>query len=169
MKSLVSRVLEDFETKDVEIAYIDEEGTVKRKYSICSCSPWVSGRRDLSKLASVLDVALNEYGFMRPIPANPSSPPGTGIYVSGASESPKDIPETVMQSSGAACEAASIISEARGKDLVILSLPEEKNVDGEEPRIGVFVCNCGINIGGVVNVPEVQAYAKTPAQCGTLR
>ncbi len=31
---------------------------------------------------------------------------------------------------------------------------------GEEPRIGVFVCNCGINIAGVVNVPEVTEYAK---------
>jgi len=31
----------------------------------------------------------------------------------------------------------------------------------EEPRIGVFICHCGINIGGVVNVPEVVKYAKT--------
>jgi len=30
----------------------------------------------------------------------------------------------------------------------------------EEPRIGVFVCHCGVNIGGVVNVPEVTEYAK---------
>ncbi len=32
---------------------------------------------------------------------------------------------------------------------------------GEPPRIGVFICHCGINIGGVVNVPEVVEYAKT--------
>jgi heterodisulfide reductase subunit A len=32
---------------------------------------------------------------------------------------------------------------------------------GENPRIGVFVCHCGINIGGVVNVPRVVEYAKT--------
>jgi heterodisulfide reductase subunit A len=31
----------------------------------------------------------------------------------------------------------------------------------ESPRIGVFVCHCGINIGGVVNVPKVVEYAKT--------
>jgi heterodisulfide reductase subunit A len=31
----------------------------------------------------------------------------------------------------------------------------------EEPRIGVFICHCGVNIGGVVNVPEVTEYAKT--------
>ena len=30
----------------------------------------------------------------------------------------------------------------------------------EEPRIGVFVCYCGINIGAYVNVPEVVEYVK---------
>ena len=68
--------------------------------------------------------------------------------MSGASESPKDIPETVTQASGAACEAASIIAEARGKDLVVMPLPEEREVArADEPRIGVFICHCGVNIG----------------------
>ena len=31
----------------------------------------------------------------------------------------------------------------------------------EGVRIGVFICHCGINIGGVINVPEVVEYAKT--------
>ena len=31
----------------------------------------------------------------------------------------------------------------------------------EEPKIGVFVCHCGVNIGGVVDVPQVVEYAKT--------
>jgi heterodisulfide reductase subunit A len=30
-----------------------------------------------------------------------------------------------------------------------------------EARIGVFICSCGTNIGGIVNVPEVAEYAKT--------
>jgi len=30
----------------------------------------------------------------------------------------------------------------------------------EEPRVGVFICHCGVNIGGVVNVPEVTEYSK---------
>ena len=162
VKSLVSRVLEDVETKDVEITYIDEDGTIKTEmFDMLVLSVGLRPPKTLSKLASVLDVALNKYGFVETNPGKPLVTSREGIYVSGASESPKDIPETVMQSSGAACEAASIISEARGKDLIILQLPEEKNVDDEEPRIGVFICNCGINIGSVVNVPEVQVYAKT--------
>ena len=31
----------------------------------------------------------------------------------------------------------------------------------EEPRIGVFICHCGVNIGAVVNVPEVKEYARS--------
>ena len=30
-----------------------------------------------------------------------------------------------------------------------------------EPRIGVFVCHCGVNIGGFVDVPDVVRYVKT--------
>jgi heterodisulfide reductase subunit A len=33
--------------------------------------------------------------------------------------------------------------------------------DIKEPRIGVFVCHCGVNIGGFVDVPDVAEYAKT--------
>ena len=31
----------------------------------------------------------------------------------------------------------------------------------EKPRIGVFICHCGSNIGGFVDVPSVADYAKT--------
>ncbi len=62
---------------------------------------------------------------------------------------------------GAACEAGALIASARGKELTCKGLPEEIDVSLEEPRIGVFVCNCGINIGGIVNVQEVKEYART--------
>jgi len=104
---------------------------------------------------------LNGYGFVETGPENPLITSREGIFVSGACEAPKDIPETVIQATGAACEAGAIIADVRGKDLIIKELPEEKDVEGQEPRIGVFVCNCGVNIGGVVNVPEVQKYAGT--------
>ena len=162
VKSLVSRVLEDYATKDVEIVYVDEAGEIQtEKFDMVVLSVGMRPAAHLSKLASTLDIGLNEYGFIKTDLINPLVTTRPGIYVSGASESPKDIPETVIQASGAACEAASLIAEARGKDLVIKILPEEKDVEGQEPRIGVFVCNCGVNIGGVVNVPEVQAYAKS--------
>jgi heterodisulfide reductase subunit A len=40
-------------------------------------------------------------------------------------------------------------------------MTEKKPKRNEKPRIGVFICHCGINIGGVVDVPKVVEYAKT--------
>jgi heterodisulfide reductase subunit A len=40
-----------------------------------------------------------------------------------------------------------------------MAMQEQKTI--EEPRIGVFVCHCGTNIGGVVDVKSVAEYAKT--------
>ena len=31
----------------------------------------------------------------------------------------------------------------------------------EKPKIGVYVCHCGVNIGGVVSVPDLVEYSKT--------
>ena len=83
-----------------------------------------------------------------------------GIFVAGAFSSPKDIPDTVAQASGAAAKASGIISSERGKMVTVEEFPPELDVTGQEPRIGVFVCHCGINIGGVVDVPAVMEYAK---------
>ncbi|MEI6153124.1 MAG: FAD-dependent oxidoreductase [Deltaproteobacteria bacterium] len=162
VKSLVSRILEDRRTNDVEIAYIDEDGELKSEmFDLIVLSVGLRPSKNLARLAAAIGVELNEYGFIKTSPENALLTSREGIFASGACESPKDIPETVMQASAAACEAGSVIADMRGKDLIIKELPEEKDVDAEEPRIGVFVCNCGINIGGVVNVPEVQRYAKT--------
>jgi heterodisulfide reductase subunit A-like polyferredoxin len=162
VKSSVSRILEDPKTKDVEVTYVDDTGELRtEQFDLMVLSVGLRPSKHLSRLASTLNVELNEYGFVKSGEKNPLSTSRDGIYVSGACESPKDIPETVMQASGAACEAGLIISDARGRDLVIKELPEERDVAGEEPRIGVFVCNCGVNIGSVVNVPEVQEYARS--------
>ncbi len=163
VKSAISRILENPETKDLEVIYVDEDGSLRSEwFDMVVLSVGMRPAKNLANLARVLDIGLNEYGFVKSAPRNPLVTTREGIYVAGASESPKDIPETVTQASGAACEAGSIIAEARGKDLVILPLPEERDVPAtEEPRIGVFICHCGVNIGAVVNVPEVKEYAQS--------
>jgi len=66
-----------------------------------------------------------------------------------------------MQASAAATQVLSLLREARGSLITPKVYPPERDVQGEEPRIGVFVCHCGTNIAGVVNVPDVVEYAKT--------
>ncbi|MBW2565903.1 MAG: hypothetical protein JRE24_03255, partial [Deltaproteobacteria bacterium] len=74
---------------------------------------------------------------------------------------PKDIPYSVMEASAAAAAASADLAPVRGTLRKVEAFPPERDVSGEEPRIGVFVCNCGINIGSVVNVPEVAEFSKT--------
>ena len=74
---------------------------------------------------------------------------------------PRTFPDSVTQAGGAAGLCSGLLAAARGSETAAAELPEERDVAGEEPRIGVFVCHCGINIGGVVNVPSVARYAKT--------
>ena len=84
-----------------------------------------------------------------------------GIFVCGVMQGPKDIPGSVTEASAAACVAGANLTEARGLDVPTIAVPAERDVTGQDPRIGVFVCNCGINIGGIVDVPGVRAYAES--------
>jgi len=106
-----------------------------------------------------MGVELNHYDFVSTDSFEPVRTTRAGVFVCGAFQGPKDIPETVMQASAAAAAASSLLSGERYALTKEKAYPEEIDVTGQEPRIGVFVCHCGINIGGVVNVPEVTEYA----------
>ena len=67
----------------------------------------------------------------------------------------------MTEASAAAGLAGCVIAEARGTDTKTVEIPEEIDISGQEPRVGVFVCNCGSNIAGVVDVPGLQEYSKT--------
>ena len=84
-----------------------------------------------------------------------------GVFVAGPFTEPKDIPETIMQASGASAKVLSLLKNEKGSFITTKEFPPETDVAGQEPRIGVFVCHCGTNIAGVVNVPGVVEYAKT--------
>ncbi|MEN6617352.1 MAG: FAD-dependent oxidoreductase, partial [Syntrophorhabdus sp.] len=99
------------------------------------------------------------YGFIETTPLAPFSTSREGVFVCGGSCAPRDISETVVEGLAAACSAAEPLSGLRWRDIVNPVLPEEICVSGQEPRIGIFICNCGVNIGGIVDVPAVKEYA----------
>ena len=51
------------------------------------------------------------------------------------------------------------LADSRGTLTVDKEYPAERDVVGEEPRVGVFVCHCGSNIAGVIDVESVAEYA----------
>jgi heterodisulfide reductase subunit A len=112
------------------------------------------------ELAQTLSVDLNQHGFCESPAFSPMETSRKGIFSCGVFHAPMDIPDTVTMASGAASLASQLLSGERGTLVEDKLYPEERDVSGEPPRIGVFVCDCGTNIARVVDVPKVVEYAK---------
>lgn len=111
--------------------------------------------RDAKGIADITGITLNRYDFAETTTFNPLTTNRDGVIVAGAFQGPKDIPESVTQASAAAGIAAGLLEKQRGQGIIHKDYPVEK-ADTDEPRIGVFVCHCGINISSVVNVKRVE-------------
>jgi len=163
IKSMVSKVREIQRNGNLLVTYLNEEGSAsEEEFDLVVLSLGMTTSKSVRDTAARLGVKLNRFGFCETETFTPLATSREGIYVCGAFQSPKDIPETVAQASGAAAAAAGMIASARGTLATKKEYPPEDEVKPEEEaRIGVFVCHCGINIGGVVNVPAVKEYAST--------
>jgi heterodisulfide reductase subunit A len=161
VRSRVAGVTEDPKTGNLFVHYVEDETPKTEEFDMVILSTGMQPPKNVEKLAKNLGIKLNKYNFCETEAFSPMETSKPGILVCGAFSAPKDIPESVAQASGAAAKAMSIIASERGTQITVKEYPPERDVSQEEPRIGVFVCHCGINIGGVVNVPEVVGYAKT--------
>ena len=145
------------------IRYVDEAGKrVEEEFDIVVLSVGLMVSPEDSGAGQATGASIWIITIL-PIPSSfdPVEPPGPGIYVCGAFQAPKDIPASVIDSSAAAGVAGSRLAESRWTLTKTQEIPEEADVRGEPPRVGVFVCRCGTNIAGTVDVPEVAEFAKT--------
>jgi heterodisulfide reductase subunit A len=131
------------------------------EFDIVVLSVGLGVRDEAISLAKKLKVDLNHYRFARTGGFDPVQSSRPGIYVCGAFQEPKDIPTSVIDASAAAGKVGIRLADARGTLTKTKALPPEIDVKGEPPRIGVFVCCCGTNIAGFVDVPAVVEFAKT--------
>ncbi len=162
IRSFVSSLKEDPETRDLRLMYAQPDGSVvEERFDLVVLSVGLVTHPDVRALAERIGVALNPYGFAQTSEFAPVETSRPGIFVAGAFRGPKDIPETVVEASAAAAAAARLLAPARGTLTRSKSYPPELDVRLEEPRVGVFICHCGINIGSVVDVPAVVEYART--------
>jgi heterodisulfide reductase subunit A-like polyferredoxin len=147
---------------NLRLRYVSEDGDVIHEdFDIVVLSIGLSPNDSAVKLAKTMGVTLNQHQFAKTSDLAPVATNRDGVYVCGVFQGPKDIPQSVMEASAAAAGAARNLSAARGTLVRSKQLPPELDVSGEVPRIGVFVCNCGINIGGIADVPAVRDYART--------
>jgi len=145
---------------DLIIKYTDEEGNFQEeRFDMVVLSVGFEMNSNNIEVAERIGISLNKYNFTDSPAFRPVETSRPGVYVAGTFQGPKDIPSSVTEASAAACAAGVDLSAARGSEVRSTVIPEEIDVSMEEPRIGVFVCDCGVNIAGVVNVPEVVDYA----------
>jgi heterodisulfide reductase subunit A len=160
VRSLISRVIPNPEDDTLSISYAAPDHLLQEEtYDIVVLSVGLCPNASIVQLAERLGVTLNEHGFCASDPLDIVATSKPGVYVCGAAQSPKDIPDSVQQGSSAAAQATALLADARGSLVTAPSVHVERNVSGEEPCIGVFVCHCGINIAGVVDVETVAGFA----------
>ena len=149
---------------DLSITYIPPGDTMPRKeiFDMVILSTGFVIPPDLVALAENLGIEVNEHHFLKTGSFDPVTSSKPGIYACGLLESPKDIPETMVQASAAACMASQWLRPSEGPEETEEEeeLPAERDVSMEEPRVGVFVCDCGYNIGGLIDVPQLVDYSR---------
>jgi len=162
IRCMVSKIRESLKTKNLLVTYLNDEGKlVDEEFELVVLSVGMVPSQETVEMAKRIGVELEAHGFCKTSTFEPTSTSRKGIYVCGAFQEPKDIPETVAQASAAAAEASSLLADARGTLVAEKKYVPEKNVNYEGPRVGAFICHCGINIGGIVDVPAVVEYART--------
>jgi len=162
VRSLISRVVPNPEDDTLSVSYAGPDDHLQEeKYDLVVLSVGLCPNSSTVQLAERIGLPLNEHGFCTVEPLDVVTTSKPGIYVCGVAQGPKDIPDAVQQGSSAAERATALLADVRGALVAPASTPAERDVSKEKPRIGVFVCHCGINIAGVVDVTAVTEYTRT--------
>ncbi len=147
---------------DLKITYVqDDDSTLKHEtFDMVVLSTGFRPAAETTRLADTLGIELNAHHFAQTDSFSPVSTSRPGIYVCGVFESPKDIPETLTQASASACLAGKHFFQPERLGTPELDYPPERDITDERPRLGIFICDCGKNIGGVVDVDDVVSYSR---------
>jgi heterodisulfide reductase subunit A-like polyferredoxin len=159
----ISIVREDPQDHDLVLRYVsDADGhVIEEEFDLVVLSVGMEISEGVRDLGRRLDIELDRHGFCRTGPFEPLLTSRQGIYAVGPFREPKDIPESVVEASGAAAAVGTVLAPARWTRTEDVVYPPERDVSNEEARVGVFVCHCGSNIGGFLDVPSVAEYAAT--------
>ncbi len=156
IRSMISRVVEDPLTHDLRLMYLAEDGSLTEEtFDMVVLAVGIKPSESTVRMAEKFGVKLDENKFCDTNTFSPVATSRPGILVAGVFQAPKDIPQTVTEASAAAGMAIRLLSDERNTLTTKIDPPPEKDFTGQEPRVGVFVCRCGINIAATVDVPTV--------------
>ncbi|MCA1961157.1 MAG: FAD-dependent oxidoreductase [Desulfomonile sp.] len=161
IRSMVSRVIEDPKTGDLHITYLDENQRLTTEtFEMVVLAVGLTTSPESRQIAEDLGIDLDESNFCATTSFEPVQTSVPGVFAAGMFQGPKDIPQTVMEASAAAGASSKLLASARNTITIKEEFPPQRDVSGEEPRIGVFICRCGINIANVVDVPRVVEHVR---------
>ncbi|HEX5950031.1 MAG TPA: FAD-dependent oxidoreductase, partial [Actinomycetota bacterium] len=161
VRSRPSSITEDPETRDPTITWEDAAGALHTdRFDLAVLSIGVESSRRAGATAGALGIVLDRHGFCELQEFEPLDTSRPGVFVAGPFGEPKDIPDSVAEASAAAARVMAELADARGALTAETRYPPERSIAGEEPRVGVFVCHCGSNIAGVIDVEDAADYAK---------
>jgi heterodisulfide reductase subunit A-like polyferredoxin len=160
IRAIPSRIVEMPGTRNPRVRFFDEAGAEQQQeFDLVVLSVGLQVPEGVRQMAGRLGLELNQFGFAQTERLAPIATSRPGLYVAGAFQEPKDIPESVAQASAAAACAMEQLSPARGALIKRQEYPWERDVTDEEPRVGVFICHCGTNIASVIDVQQVAERA----------
>lgn len=155
-RTMISDIKEEPGSGNLLLRYAAEDGTlVDEMFDMVVLSIGFEPHRDALEFAKTFGIESNVHRFAKTEALTPVETSREGVYVTGTFQGPKDIPETVAQGSAVAGRAMALLGEARGTEIEAIELPPETDITGQDARVGVFVCHCGINISQTVDVKKV--------------
>ena len=161
IKTRIAAVTQTDDGDLLRIGYTDSEGRRhEENFDILVLSVGMCLSKDAAKLSDLLGIARDDDGFPKTgsfAPVNTNQP---NILVCGSAHSPQDIPSSVVNASAAAGVVSAALADARWSKTLSKKEPAEQDINGLIPRVGVFVCHCGTNIAGVVDVATVAEAAR---------
>ncbi len=162
LRSRVHSITQTDPDGTVALHYATEDGCrLEETFDLVVLSVGMEPAESGVETARMMGIACNEDRFLKTRDFAPVSTSTPGIYAAGVATECKDIPQSVMEASAAAGSAGIDLAAARGTLVSEKHFGPEKDFAGQEVRIGVFVCNCGTNIGGVADVPSIVEFAKS--------
>ncbi|MBT4888167.1 MAG: FAD-dependent oxidoreductase [Rhodospirillales bacterium] len=168
-RSRISKIIQDPETNNLILRYMDRKESANGEtserireevFDMVVLSVGMEIDQSTKDLADRLNVEVDDNGFCKTVQYNPLQTSREGFYAVGPFREPKDIPESLLEASGAAAQAGAMLKKSRGTLTREAVFPPEREIAKENPKVAVFVCHCGSNIGGYLDVPQVAEYAK---------
>jgi heterodisulfide reductase subunit A len=161
LRTRVSSVEVEPESENLIIRFASEDGRLQQEsFDLLVLSVGMIVSQSIRETLRLLHVNTDEHGFVSTGVFNPMESSRRGVFVCGTASGPKDIPESVIQASGASSAVLALLGDFESKQ-VRVEYPTPIDLRGEPTRLGAFVCRCGINIASTVDVPAVVQYAST--------